>query len=443
MSRLRSTPSRSPAGSPAGAVPPPIGSDGAFFLARFFSLAGDQFVTFTIPVAVYLLTGKVSYAGAAFFIEWLPRTVALPLLGILVDRSPATAQMKRVDLARAGLLLLTCLTQSVPALMLAAGVAAMLNAYAFLLTDKLISTALTRGSLPANQAKLQTLVQVAKILGPAGAGLLVAAQGAKRTLFVSALLFCASLLLHSVNFSAAAPRAQRDEGPVPDSSPDSPPDSSPDSPPDSPLRSIAETARLLWSLKALRHLQLLTFFINLAEGVFGALLPVVILGHFKQTSKTLGYVNGCAAALSVGVLLVLVRRLPRLRLQRVGAVSALLMFLAGLVAVLSRSFLPFAAALAVFTAARNALSVFLRTERLRIVPKQWVGRALGLIVSCDLVAFPLAGALVAILGTEVSPFHVMLAALSASLLSTGITLRPLLTSSRRREQDPESASPES
>lgn len=388
----------------------------ALLLARFCALTADQVVTFTLPVAVYLRSGQAAYAGAAFFMDWLPRTLAMPLLGVLVDRSPASRQLPYVDLARAGLVLGACLAPRVAALMVLAGMVSMFNAYASLLIDKLITTELPGDALSEHQARLQTLVQIAKITSPACAGMLLAQKGAHLTLLVSAALFAVSLITNRLNFRRAVP-AEREAAVPPAEAPGT----------------LAATARLLLGLPPLRQLQLLTFCINLTEGGCAALLPIIVIGYFQQSARTLGYVNGGAAAASVLVLVLLIRRPSALPLRQLGLASVVVMYAAALFIISGRSLALLAGAYAAFTAARNALSVYLRTERLRLLPRQWLGRALGLVVSCDLVAFPLAGAIVTLSAARASPFRVLLGVTAVSLISTCLARRPLLAPAPPRE----------
>ena len=56
------------------------------FVARFLAALADQIMLFAVPVIVYSQTKSVALSGLAFFIEWLPRVISLPLAGSLSDR---------------------------------------------------------------------------------------------------------------------------------------------------------------------------------------------------------------------------------------------------------------------------------------------------------------------------------------------------------------------
>ncbi|MGL4505652.1 MAG: MFS transporter, partial [Aeromonas sobria] len=57
-----------------------------FLGSRMLSGLGDQILQFAVPLLVYRSTGSIALSGLAFFIEWLPRLISLPLAGVFADR---------------------------------------------------------------------------------------------------------------------------------------------------------------------------------------------------------------------------------------------------------------------------------------------------------------------------------------------------------------------
>jgi len=72
-----------------------------FFIARFSATLGDQVLLFAVPLIIYSETKSIRLAGLAFFIEWTPRVLSLPIAGTLSDRFGSKIVYLMADCIRA------------------------------------------------------------------------------------------------------------------------------------------------------------------------------------------------------------------------------------------------------------------------------------------------------------------------------------------------------
>ncbi|HEY0797550.1 MAG TPA: MFS transporter, partial [Candidatus Baltobacteraceae bacterium] len=150
-----------------------------FIVSRVCSSLGDQVLMFAVPLIVYRYTNSVAMSGSAFFIEWLPRVILLPIAGTIADRLGGPRIYAVADAIRAAASLLAA------ALVLAfprdtfALVTALIALSAVLYAQVMVATEVTVARLvdTANMAKAQSLLQVAEqsayIGGPAVAAVAV------------------------------------------------------------------------------------------------------------------------------------------------------------------------------------------------------------------------------------------------------------------------------
>ena len=165
--------------------------------AQVISAFGDPFGTIGLSWLLYSLTGSKLAVGGLWVALFVPQTLARVLAGPLVDRVDRRSLMVTVDLVRAfGYL--------APVALLASGHLRVWHLYAVVVIEGALGPVFQL----ANMATLPTLIptihlvranalsqgtiQLALMVGPAAAGIIVAVLGAFAALAVDALTFLAS-----------------------------------------------------------------------------------------------------------------------------------------------------------------------------------------------------------------------------------------------------------
>ena len=150
-----------------------------YLTGRAVSTLGSTFTTFAVPLLVFRLTGSPQALGISVAATYAPYMLFGLVLGALVDRVDRKALMFRIDLIRAGLLLL------IP-LLYATGHLRVIHLYAlsFLLTTLQVAFEAAKFAAVANlvpkpllvtaNSRLEMVNSVASVLGPTLAGALVA-----------------------------------------------------------------------------------------------------------------------------------------------------------------------------------------------------------------------------------------------------------------------------
>ncbi|HEX2581657.1 MAG TPA: MFS transporter [Dongiaceae bacterium] len=350
-----------------------------FCISRFFSLLSDQLLLFAIPVLVFKVSGSISYSGIAFIIEWLPRVVFLPFLGILVDRFSSKSQVLTVDIARAILIVSTLLSNNIFTVMALAGILSLLGGYAFLVLENVIARHFGSIGLSESQSKLQMVDQVTRALGPPLASTLMFYFNFSALIWVAFVMVVTSLTLISlrlrfpdkqreivhkenVSFSLAAI-----------------------------LGNLKIASLTIGRSRILRSLILLSMLVNFSEGVCLALLPAIILKQYQASQNLLGLLAGGAAVtsfLALGVVPFLARKFGSGFLGLCGGSA---MVCLGLILGLYDNLVVFSTAYILFIVARSYFALYARAERLKHIPQEHLGKTLGIFIAFLMASLPLSG----------------------------------------------------
>src|SRR5207249_2747909 len=150
-----------------------------YLTGQAVSALGSAFTWFAIPLVVFRLTGSATALGATLAVSFAPYLLFGLVLGALVDRLDRKRLMVAVELARAAML----------ALLAVAGLAGTMHvvflyAASFLVTTLRIAfdagrfaavATMARGEqLVTANARVESALAVARVVGPALAGALVA-----------------------------------------------------------------------------------------------------------------------------------------------------------------------------------------------------------------------------------------------------------------------------
>jgi len=150
-----------------------------FLLSRFCSALGDQFLLFAVPLIIYKNTQNISLVGLAFFIEWTPRVLSLPLAGTFSDRWGGKKVYLLADFIRMiaclfGFLLMNLFPSKIFIITSSVmGICAFFYAQAFIALEATVPKLVDQSDLSKAQSILQGIDQTSSILGPALAAISV------------------------------------------------------------------------------------------------------------------------------------------------------------------------------------------------------------------------------------------------------------------------------
>ena len=176
-----------------------VGSFRLLACGQFTSTLGDYCYAVALPWLVLSTHGGAVLLGTVLACYGLPRTVLIPVGGLLTDKIGARAIMLAADTARCGLVIALVLlaTGHVASLALLGPVAALLGAGEGLFIPASLSvmpSLLEPGHLAAGNAINSAAIQAGSVAGPVLGGLLVATAGPAPAFAADAASFAVSAL---------------------------------------------------------------------------------------------------------------------------------------------------------------------------------------------------------------------------------------------------------
>jgi predicted MFS family arabinose efflux permease len=167
------------------------------FLGQAVSVLGDRMVAVALAFAVIELGGSASEVGLVLAGAWAPLVLTVLAGGVIADRSSRRAVMVTADLVRIvsqGTMAALVITGAAEVWMLAAlaGVTGAATGFFNPASTGLLPEVVAADDLQPANALRATAVSGSEILGPAVAGLLVAAAGAGWAIAVDAATFAVS-----------------------------------------------------------------------------------------------------------------------------------------------------------------------------------------------------------------------------------------------------------
>jgi MFS family permease len=396
-----------------------------FVLGRGLAALGDQFLLFAIPLLVYKTTGSASATGLVFLVEWLPRVLFLPVAGVLADRLGGYRLYLGADCLRAllgvtGFILVKLWPDGMLiTLSVLAAAMSLASAQAYVAME----TTLPRFVPPMHMVRAQSMIQgteeASLILGPALAALLAALLATDLLLLATGVLFAVT----AINVFLLRGRLRTE---IVNAAPTS-------------LRSVfagvAEGISTLRTLPAMLGLVGLTMTVNLMVGMGMATSASITSGTFGKPDSYFGGLSVGAGILS----LITFFAIPLIS-RRISSLVAILavyviICLGGVIVGQAGGFVLFAIGYVLLVGAVGALNVFIRAERIRRIPREHLGKTIGLIILLNQVSLPLSGFLVAVFANTYGPQNVVLAAVVGSAL-IALALLPLVLKLRYYDENP-------
>jgi len=344
-----------------------------YFFGQLVSMVGTWMQNVALGYWVYRITGKESMLALVMFAATAPSVLLMPLGGLVADRMPARRLLLITQtvyllqaLGMAALVFLGTTTMG-PILLLAVFLGA-ITAFDLPARQVLVAQVVDREELPNAIALQSTLFHGSRILGPALAGLMVAASGEGWCFVLNAASYLAALATLFVIRTHPVADARSGRG---------------------SLEHLAEGFRFVWNEKLFRHLLGLLILIVGLGMPFTALLPAVAKGTLHVGPRELGWL-GAASGLgaTVGAVLLASRKTVQ-GLERALALFTLLfaLFLGAFAMThhywLALALLPFASfCLACANTSCNTLAQMLAPDALR-------GRVMALYTMVFMAAMPL------------------------------------------------------
>ncbi|MEU8573050.1 MFS transporter [Streptomyces asoensis] len=373
-------------------------------------IVAEQMMLFAVPLLIFQDTEEVSALGFAYAIEWLPALLAYPFAGLLADRDGGARLFRFVTAGRAVVLagaLTGCLAVPsllTPILMTSGALLSLLMAPVRMSVEKVVPQLAEGTELAKTQGLVQSMEVSAMAVGPALAMLGVA--------FIDKiwLLGCASAI-----FLAAAacwlplPRGLRTAGSG------------------GARRTFAEL-RLGWSILAgsrpLVLLAALNFSINLVFATVLSANAALVTGVFHAPDSTFALLNICVGVLGIVNLLVIPVLLEHVEVRVLGAFGLALLCGCLLLIGFAPSMLVYGVAFVVAMLGVTYFNVFNRTQRIKVLPQEHLGKVMGPFYLLNMLSLPIAGLLVAGFGSSVGPQR-LVAGLAMALSVFGAIMLPL------------------
>jgi predicted MFS family arabinose efflux permease len=381
----------------------PLASRGFRLLAtgQFTSTVGDYCYAVALPWLVLPAHGGAILLGTVLACYGLPRTVLIPVGGLLTDRIGARTIMLVADAVRCGLVivLVVLAARHVVSLALLGPVAALLGVgeglfipASFSITPSLLEPE----HLAAGNAVNSAAVQAGSVAGPVLGGLLVAVAGSAPAFAVDA----ASFAISALSLALIRPRPSATPATAPGST------AGPDRAERADGNTTPAAGQGVWSLlRQSRLLKVVVVVVIAANLAFGGTFEVALpaLAHARFGAGGYGALIACLGAGAV------IGTLASARGGNAGrpALVASGSFLAEAVAV---AFIPFlgglsgaAAATFVLGACNGFGNVVFLTLVQRWAPPRLLGRVMSVIMLAGLGSFPLSVAVSGVLVHRLGP----------------------------------------
>jgi len=387
-----------------------------FAAGLMLGIVAEQTVMFAVPLIIYQDTGSVAYSGIAFAVEWVPALMVYPFAGMLADRLGGRWLFLNANAARAlCLLIAVAACWATPAVTI---VGLMVNSVflSALMAPIRMSVEKTVPALAEGDtlSRLQSLVQngelLARALGPAVAAGLAHWLGKLPLLLVAAGAFALAALCwrdmpSGLRKVVVASRIRQD---------------------------LALGWKLLIANRPVVLLAGVNFTINLAFAIAISANAYLITGVFHASDSVFGLMNAGAGLLGFMNLLLIPRLLTSWSIYRLGACGFALMCF-GLVWMGTASNVwVYASSFPAAMAGVAWFNVFNRTQRVKAIEPEHLGKVIGPFYLINSLSYPIAGVITASLGPALGVQNIVL--FMALLLALPGSALLWVTSRRFREK---------
>lgn len=355
-----------------------------------FSLyLGDQALMFALPLIVYKTTGSVTYVGISYLIEWFPRVLFLPIAGVLTDKFRdrfilLSSDFTKIILCIATFILLAHTTQGIAVIGgIISAIISLTNSQTLVAAEALIGRMYSEAEFAKKTATLQSFDQLSMIIGPVFAVGLANFLDIKKFLLIAAAFY----FVNFVNLYLLLPRNLTSQS-------------------YNESINLVKSLHQSWSL-LIKYPRLLTFSAfaaanNLVIGLLEAAGVAIVTGTFGKSDShfsMMALVAGCVGFTSLAVVPVL---LKFMQVKMLGRVAFVALCLAGVSTNIAADFWSFVSSYSAVIGTTLLTSIYLRHERVKIVPTEHLGKVVGLMAALGQSSLPVAGLLLATLSNYVT-----------------------------------------
>ncbi|MEV0219945.1 MFS transporter [Streptomyces sp. NPDC050704] len=395
---------------------------GLFGSGVLIGLMAEQVVMFSVPLLIFQHTRQVSSLGIAYAVEWLPCLLAYPFAGLLADRDGGPRLFSRANTARAvviGFAVLICVLRpswTVPTLMVTGGLLATLVAPIRMSIEKVVPQLAKGADLARTQSLVQNMELLAMALGPGIAMVAVLYLGKIWLLALACALFATAACCWLVLPREAAAPVPADSRRV--------------------RATVAELAlgwRLLVHNKPVMLLVGLNFAINLVFSTVLAANAAVVTDVLKAPESQYAMLNMFVGIVGLLNLLLTPLLLRKFDVNFLGALGYAVLCGCLLVLGAASSFGVYAAAFVVAMSGVAYFNIFNRTQRVRVIPREHLGKVMGPFFLVGLLSYPIGGLLIGTVGAAYGPQR-LIVVLAVLLSVYGAVFIPLTIRSFRTKE---------
>lgn len=375
---------------------------------------------FAVPVIVYSQTKSVALSGIAFFIEWLPRVISLPVAGSFSDRLGPRLVYLGADAIRA----LSCVAafsaiflfnaDYFVALTIFMAISAFFYAQSYISLESLVPRLVPAPDLPRAQSRLQALEQGAMIFGPTLGAIMLAMFEPLYVLLLAGSLYVVAfggvLRLNFPDTGAAGKKTGRLIGQI--------------------GGDMMKAWRIIRVRRNLILLTLLSISINLIFGVTLATAAAITTGYFERSTTEFGILQTITGVFTITCLLALPVFLKRTTSFHLGIFAYLIVVLCGLIVSTANHFWLYLLCYMAILGIGGWFNIFIRTERILWIPKRHLGKTIGLIVFLNQLTLPLSGLLVSFTENEAQAKFLFGVLSLSALVVLAVTFHKLKSTSR-------------
>jgi len=372
-----------------------------FMISRALGSLCDQFLLFAVPLAVLQATGSAAYAAVAFVIEWVPRVLGFPVIGAVIDGLRLKRVFLGLDMARVLLLAVAAAAVgtfgafgTLSTLMACMSICYVVN---FLGIEATIPNNLLEKDYPRAHSLVQGVEQASQVVGPVLAALIYNFGSIQYILLACAALFAVSavnVLLLSMKDSSAVNSAS--------------------------ISRVVATNRVAFGVllerREVLYLSGLTWVVNFVYGSALAISVAVVVQHFGKGPANFGGMQAAAAVASLCVFVAIPYLVRRTSIPFVGRLALMIMVGSGFGLAFAPGFLWYAAAYCLLIAFDGGFNVYIRTMRSTVLPKEHLGKVMGIVGSINLLSIPVSGGLVSVLAGRIPLLDIILVSTSFSVV---------------------------
>ncbi|EPX65227.1 major facilitator superfamily MFS_1 [Cystobacter fuscus DSM 2262] len=360
------------------------------WLGLFSVYLGDQILLFAVPLIIWNMTGSIAQAGVAYFIEWLPRVLFLPYGGVLIDRFGVRRVLLKTDAAK----VVSCLVafflvkEEAGYLALLLGifnaVLSIGNAQTVVAADAILAQTYSGDEFSRRQASISKADQCSMVLGPAFAAGLSLVIGIKQLLLAAAVFY----FFNYINIRFILRHVQEETRPESSRS---------------VLGDLQVGISVLAEHKFLLLLTCVAALNNMLIGMLEAAGAAIITGRLNKPDSFFSLMNVIAGLNGVFALSLVPLLLKRMTVRTLGTLSFCLLCLSGVIANVADGFWFFLVGFGLMIGSSLLLGVYFRTVRATLIPREHMGKAVGLITCLNQASLPLTGLLLTAYGDSVGP----------------------------------------